>query len=682
MIASSSTVSGGSTRKPGASLIERVTRSPRAVDWAVVVLVGLLAAALYLRTLAPGLLGGDSGEFQFAAWLGGIAHPTGYPLYLLLGYLWSHLLRIGDPAWRMNAFSALWAALAVGLTYLLALRTLQMAAPMTQQGALVHRLTALFAAFAFAVSPAFWSQAVIAEVYTLNAVFLVLVLLGLVAWGLQSEAGAGTRPRPHCRPLYWVALAFGFSLAHHRSTLLLLPAISVYLWQNRRRSEPWRVRLVGLLKGLPLIGLPLLLYLYIPLRGPQTPYATIMLGPDQILRLYQPTLQWFVTHVTGQVFQAAIRPVISAAGQLGTAGALLVREMSWIGVALGAIGVVWLAFKCRPLLSLTGLIFIAVFAFNLFYGIGDIYVYYIPAYLVWVLWMSVGLGGLAALLGALGRSPGARRVLSLLPPALALVLPAWLCVTRYAVIDQSRNTAARQTWQRILARPLPQGAILVSNDRDEVVPLWYLQYVEGIRPDIAGLFPLLQPTAEWSDVGQVIDTALRSGRPIFLIKPMPGMEVKFRTEPLGPLVRVVGLAIERPPMQTTDSTFGGAVRLAGFDVEPDQVKSGDTITVTLYWQPLRRMLANYTTFVHLVNADGRVVGQSDHRPGGVYYPTGLWRPGEMLRDAHVLTLAAELGTSPYDIEVGLYTGISDLQHLGKPERVGQVAATQPSDLVP
>ena len=57
----------------------------------------MFAAALYLRTLAPGVLGGDSGEFQFAAWLGGFAHPTGYPLYLLLGYLWTHLLPLPMP---------------------------------------------------------------------------------------------------------------------------------------------------------------------------------------------------------------------------------------------------------------------------------------------------------------------------------------------------------------------------------------------------------------------------------------------------------------------------------------------------------------------------------------------------------------------------------------------------------
>ena len=60
--------------------------------------IGLLLFALvlgnYLRTLAPGMLAGDPGEFQFAAWRLGLAHPTGYPLYMMLGWIWQHSLAL------------------------------------------------------------------------------------------------------------------------------------------------------------------------------------------------------------------------------------------------------------------------------------------------------------------------------------------------------------------------------------------------------------------------------------------------------------------------------------------------------------------------------------------------------------------------------------------------------------
>ena len=238
--------------RPGASLL-RLASVVR-TDALLALLVAVSAFALYLRTLAPGLLGGDSGELQFAAWLAGLAHPTGYPLYLALGHLWSRLLPFGDPAWRMNLFSALWGALAVGLVYLLALRVLHAAAgvnakPPCGTGDETHqvpgtsevpgtwwavfravardwnaRLSALFAALAFAVTPTFWSQALIAEVYTLHAVFVAALLLGLVAWADRPAE------RRTARGLYWIAALYGLSLTHHRTMLLLLPAIGVFLW--------------------------------------------------------------------------------------------------------------------------------------------------------------------------------------------------------------------------------------------------------------------------------------------------------------------------------------------------------------------------------------------------------------------------------------------------------------------
>jgi len=87
----------------------------RLLDLLITTVLGGAALALYAATLAPTVLAGDGGEFQFVPYLLGVAHPTGYPLYTILGWLWSHLLPVGDVAYRMNLFSAFWAALAVAL---------------------------------------------------------------------------------------------------------------------------------------------------------------------------------------------------------------------------------------------------------------------------------------------------------------------------------------------------------------------------------------------------------------------------------------------------------------------------------------------------------------------------------------------------------------------------------------
>jgi len=268
---------------------------------------------------------------------------------------------------------------------------------------------------------------------------------------------------------------------------------------------------------------------------------------------------------------------------------------------------------------------------------------------------------------------------------LALALPVWSLVQNYPHRDRSEDNAARATWHAILAassaasgaEPIPANAILVSNDRDEVVPFWYLQYVEGVRPDLTGLFPQIQPTPDWTDIGQVILTALRSDRPVLLIKPMPGLETRFQLEPAGSLVRVTDPAAPRPSQTPTDVDFASAIRLTGYELSPAQLRAGDKVEATLYWQPLQQLGANYTTFVHLVDADGDVIGASDHGPGGVYYPTSLWRPGDVLRDTHTFTLSMDLGRPPYMIEIGLYTNEPALQHLGRPERLELPTGNQP-----
>ncbi len=644
-------------------------------DYGAAVLAGLLALALYVRTLAPGVLAGDSGEFQFAAWLAGIVHPTGYPLYLILGYLWTHLLPWGDPAWRLNLLSAIFAALAVGLVYVLALRSLCLAGPVNQPDA-TYRLLAAVAAATFAVTPTFWSQAVVAEVYALHAVFVAGLFLTLVSWASDPARD---------RLLYLAAAVCGLGLTHHRAIILLIPGSLLFIARvaaqpgNRR---PWWPRIW---RALACLLVPLLLYIYIPLRAPHTPYLTIALSPGQVLHLYQAGLGGFVRYVTGEGFAGALRSIPGAAAQVRPAWGLFWRELSWAGFALGVAGVAWLTRqRGRALLMLTGVSFFCVVVFNLFYGIGDVYVYYIPAYLIWCLWLALGVGGLGAALARLaGRLRGVPPVVQARLPAspgivraaalLALVLAAWLLAANFARADQSTTRAAVANWDALLAQPIPRGAVLVTNDRDEMMPLWYAQQVQGVRPDLAGLFPLILPDPEWQDVGQVTEQALASGRPVYLIKPMPGLEVKLRLEQDGPLVRVLGPAVTRLPQHTSTAVFADEVRLAGYDLQAAQLEPGGTVDLTLYWQPLRQLAHNYTSFIHLVNAEGAVIGQSDHRPGGVYYPSSLWEPGEFLRDAHAIRLADQpLGTPPYTIRAGLYNRTPAVHNLGEPQDIGRL----------
>jgi hypothetical protein len=394
------------------------------------------------------------------------------------------------------------------------------------------------------------------------------------------------------------------------------------------------------------------------------PYTQMVIDPSHVLRLYQADLVGFVRYVTGQAFSGEIRSPGGALGQVLPALRSFPAEITWPGLILGLMGVFWLARRARPLLLLTAVSFLCCLAFNLFYGIGDIDVYYIPLYLILALWIAVGLAGLSEVLPAT-RVP--------VYPLLALALPFFLLYTGYAQADQSQNTQLDAGWRALLKEAVPQRAVLVSNDRDEMTPLWYFQDVEGQRADLIGLFPLIGEGAEWSDVGQVVDVALGSQRPVWLVKPMPGLEVKYRLAPVGDRVRVLGPAAQHPPAVASDATYSGTVRLLGYDLSPSPL-GGTQATITLYWQVLRPFADDYTTFVHLVDARGTKVAQDDHQPGGVYYPTHLWKPGEVLVDVHRLALPAGLVRGEYPIVAGLYTQApgTGLRHLGQLQEVGRL----------
>jgi uncharacterized membrane protein len=148
-------------------------------DW---LQAGALAAALFVlyAASAPRSVAlEDDGLFVLSSYFLGIEHPPGYPLYTLLGKLFT-LLPVGSVAYRVHLLSALFGAAACGLLWMCA-RTL-----------VEGRAPAWLAALGLGLAPVFWSQSVIAEVYTLNAFFFVLMVwLGLRATG-RSTSGSST----------------------------------------------------------------------------------------------------------------------------------------------------------------------------------------------------------------------------------------------------------------------------------------------------------------------------------------------------------------------------------------------------------------------------------------------------------------------------------------------------------
>jgi hypothetical protein len=655
-------------------------RRHKSLDWLIGGGLAVAAFILYLLTLAPTVLEADGGEFQFVPWLPGIAHPTGYPLYTLLGWAWTHVFLVGEVAWRMNLLSAIFAAVTVGVTYGVGRQLLDAAFPYTPY--LARIIAALMAAATFAVTPTFWSQAVIAEVYAFHALFVAIILWLALKWSNENcDLGSQTGRL--------LALTFGLSLTHHRTTVLLLPALILFYWwhyrdNNKKISTPCVNARLVLIYGLLLVG-PLCLYLYLPLVAPATPYTTLTLSDTQTLVLYDNSLQGFWEHVMGSVFTGELRPTAAGLDRLRLTCQFLLEQVGLMGIVMAMAG---LAFLWRhrqiDLLLLTGLGFLAFTTFNLIYFIGDIFVLFIPAWLIVCLWIGLGVLGTADLAAkhfvrrktAHNPTPVFRELRQRLGQGIyGLVVIGVVIVLMFVlVIDlamrniwtgQQNNFLARDRWQAILDEPIPEAAILLSNDRNEMMPMWYYQYVEQRRPDLLGLFPLVVTDPAYANIGRVLDQALASGRPVYLIKPMDGLGLKADLLPEGTLFRASTGKTEPTywhratlPEVTIQSTgdiiLTETIRLLGYDVKPTEFTAGDDITVTLYWQPVQPLTIDYTSFVHLVNSAGQGITQSDHKPGGDFYPSTFWQVAEVLRDEHTLTVPPSTPTGQYHLRVGMY----------------------------
>ena len=358
--------------------------SPKVFEIVAGLGVFFVVFVLYLRTLAPTVLYyepnlfPDSAMLQVQAAMLDIPNPTGYPTYIMLAHLFTYL-PFGDPAYRVNLASAVFGGLTVLFIYLLCL-------------ALTRSVAASAAgALAFGVSVTFWSQAVIAEVYTLNTLFVAAVLLVLLLWRERRRDGY----------LLLAAFLMGLSLSHHLTSGLLLPAAVLFV----RLVDRSRFARAGLLlRGAGLFVLGLLPYLYLPVRA----------SMDPPLNVGDPTtLERFLVLVTGARFEGrmfAYAPELLP-GRVAYYLALLSEQFHPALLAAPVAGILYLLFRDRATLALLFFLFAGWLFYALEYNIKDVYLYFIPTYLVLAVFAAAGLRATLETVGALGRlSPAVGRL--------------------------------------------------------------------------------------------------------------------------------------------------------------------------------------------------------------------------------------------------------------------------------
>lgn len=443
---------------------EKVGGQSRAA-WIAGVALTVLVAALYIRTVAPSVMPGDYAEFQLSAAILGVPHPTGYPLYVLLGKLFT-FLPFGDIAYRVNLSSAVYMAGATGLLYAIAVRLLRlMGLPGTWWAALVG-------AGLFAVSPTVWSMALVARSYALNALLVGSVVFSLISW---RHGGRSVW-------FYAACLFIGLSLVHHGTNYLLLPAYGLYLlftevWRWRhskheRRFVRWVLGLLSFLLGVS----PILFLVYRFLYGGPYYWGNPSTWKD------------FFDLLTGGPFRGQMMGfgtgLDAQLSRLGFGIGQLSDQFTPLGVAAGLLG--WLVLWRYK--GMEALLFTLMIAFNFFFAMNYAlvgYLYFIPTYLLWGTLIATGAAWLAGLVARgfarLRVAPVGRALVSL----AALVLLAatlYAAALRFPGIDQSGQLATRDDTLALLAAA-PRGASLYL-DWEQLSAVRFYRLVYGLRPDL------------------------------------------------------------------------------------------------------------------------------------------------------------------------------------------------------
>jgi len=454
----------------------------------LVLLIAVLVFA-YGVTLSPDITwanhGADGGDLITAAATGGVPHPPGYPTYLVLAR-WFQLLPVGSLAFRTNLLSAVCGLLSAVIVADLAYQS-------CAGSNITCSLAGLLAGLGFGLSPLLWSQAVITEVYALNALFV-----GLILWLMPLSSGTRFLPGTAFQNRFWLdrlgGLVFGLALGNQVTIAFLLPpwllagnVDKAKKGAGNHSPQPPYPRLPlhqrqSLIRRMTWLAIGLTVYLTLLIRARSG--SPVNWGDPSSLE----NLWWMVS---GQYYQWRVfaLPVYNLWPRLLEWVELLGDQFSWLGLGLALYGFIngeqrWPRYRWE-----TAWVFSAFIVFALGYNTLDAYVLLIPAYMMVALWLGLGA---ARLLEKVSSWRGAGAWMAPIGGMLLVILVLANAWVNFPHVDASQDHRATDYVHDVLENA-PRNAILYTFDDQDTFPLWYYHFALGERPDLTILQIRLLP---------------------------------------------------------------------------------------------------------------------------------------------------------------------------------------------
>jgi hypothetical protein len=437
---------------------------------------------VYAFTMTPGLTFTDSGELAGVCSTLGIAHPTGYPLFTIVGHLWTMLPWPMSDIVALNLFAAVCTAVAIALFFNVLTLSLEIyrdtkppqkavkkkgkkkennEKPQEEISDSAIRVISFTVALFFAFSPLVWAQAVAIEVYSLQ-----LVMINLIIWSMLKAVKSESDFNKY---YLLTALFIGLGFSNHMTTLLLLPGIFyLFFFRPGKKANFSGARWKQLLILAIPFAIGLSLYLYLPLRA-----ATL---PEFNWGWVSRNLDKFLYHVQGKQYQVWMFSGSDVVEEnLGIFFSSSVKQLLWIGVIFFIAGLFYAIKRSKSMFAFWLIIIISCVVYSMNYNIHDIETYFLTAFLGIFVFIAIAF---------ISRLKCVLPIKALDGPYRFLIFPLLALIINFSSSDKSNDYAVEE-FSDMLIENLDENAVIISAQWDIwVSAFWYKQRVEGIRPDV------------------------------------------------------------------------------------------------------------------------------------------------------------------------------------------------------
>lgn len=680
-------------------------------DWCINIVLLLAGLVAYTYTLAPTLLQGDSALFQYTPQVLGVTYPTGFPTYLLVAKGWLTLLPWGEVAWRMNLFSALCASLALPILYGVARRVWhhRLAAltaiiifatlPTYWRWATVARVyTFNILLFSVVLWLALWDErdgVWLSETFRSKiGHWLFTHRYQLAAFVLGMQVGGHNTTIlliPGILLLFWLDFkrrqskttkynfpgSFEASSARRSGKIMRYFSQKIAYFASGKVNLRTKIRSPRIRFWLTLILfflLPLTTYLYVPLRAEwlMAQYGregAVVHGlvPD----FYRSGLSGLIRYFTAADFTGG---VVTNWGDVPADFVkvyvpLLRQDFTWLGIVLGVMGGLVMAWRRPRFFWPLLLIYFVPIPFVLAYGRGEQSAFLLTSDLAFALFT----GGVVVLANV-----WAERLIYPSPftfhlsrftfhvsrftfhPLFGVSLFVLILIfLPYRQVQHSTewlrhkwDNAMYDYWRDVLNHPLESGGGIMAPWGD-LTSMWYMQHIEGRRPDLQGIYPPKEDiAAAW----------LSQGRDLYVAGPIletwdPGLMDRYQVLPWGRLVRLAPLSDDPQALlpalpQQPEAIFDGRLHLAGASFEPT-VEVGDTLYAFFAWQALADLPERTRYSLRLVQ-DELIVAQKDDTLASGWFPLDHLPAGQPLLGAYPLEVPPGALPGMYHLQLAVY----------------------------